>query len=79
MHAGNRDLGDLGERFLRCFVEALDDAGMPDDAAFREAMRSYMRWAVDDVLSYPERKDVGPGKAMPRWSWNGLQSQGLSP
>ena len=34
MHAGNGDMGDLGERFLDCFVMAMDDAGLPDDAAF---------------------------------------------
>jgi hemoglobin len=72
MHTGHGDMGDLGERFLRCFVAAMDDAGLPDDAAFREAMRAYMRWAVDDVLSYLEPTDVGSGKAMPRWSWDGL-------
>jgi len=48
MHAGNGDMGDLGERFRDCFVHALDDAGLPTDPAFREAMRAYMRWAVDN-------------------------------
>jgi hemoglobin len=72
MHAGNGDMGDLGERFLRCFVEAMDDAGLPDDPAFREAMRAYMRWSVDDVLSYRDKEDVGPGTTMPRWGWDGL-------
>ena len=51
MHAGNGDMGDLGERFLACFVAAADDAGLPGDPAFRNALRAYMRWAVDDVLA----------------------------
>jgi len=72
MHAGNGDMSDLGERFLRCFVAALDDAGLPDDPSFREAMRAYMRWAVDDVLAHPDRDGVAPGRAMPSWGWNGL-------
>src|SRR3954453_12986628 len=46
MHAGNGDMGDPGERFLRCFVAAMDDAGLPEDAEFRAAMAAYMRWAV---------------------------------
>ena len=29
MHAGNGEMGDLGERFLDCFVKAMDDAGLP--------------------------------------------------
>ena len=74
MHAGNGDMADLGERFLDCFVQALDDAGLPDDPEFREAMRTYMRWAVDNVLSHPEKDDVSPGLAVPRWGWDGLES-----
>ncbi len=35
MHAGNGDMGDLGERFVRCFDAAADDAGLPADPAFR--------------------------------------------
>ena len=74
MHAGNGDMGDLGERFLDCFVRALDDAGLPDDPEFRQAMRAYMRWAVDNVLAYsPEDALVPDGVAMPRWGWEGLE------
>jgi hemoglobin len=74
MHAGNGDMGDLGERFLDCFVRAMDDAGLPEYPAFREAMRAYMRWAVDNVLVYsPEDAVVPAGAAMPRWGWDGLE------
>ena len=72
MHAGNGDMGDLGERFVACFDGAMDDAGLPGDAEFRAALRAYMRWAVDDVLSYaPHGTVVAPGAPMPRWGWNG--------
>jgi len=72
MHAGNGDMGDLGERFVRCFEGALDDAGLPADPAFRAAMVAYVRWAVDDVLVYsPIDAVVPPGAAMPRWDWDG--------
>jgi hemoglobin len=73
MHSGNGDMSDLGERFLGCFVGALDDAKLPDDPEFRDAMRAYMRWAVDNVLSYQEADDVPSRAAMPRWDWGGLQ------
>ena len=72
MHAGNGDMGDLGERFLDCFVRALDDAELPADPTFREAMRAYMRWAVDNVLSYsPEDAVVPPRIGIPHWDWSG--------
>ena len=74
MHAGNGDMGDLGERFQRCFDAAAGDAGLPVHPEFRSALHAYMRWAVGDVLS-PSREDavVAPGAAMPRWGWDGLQ------
>jgi hemoglobin len=75
MHARNGDMGDLGERFLACFVGAMDDAGLPDEPAFREAMRAYMRWAVDNVLSYSPVDAVVPaGLGVPRWDWDGLRA-----
>jgi hemoglobin len=75
MHAGNGDMGDLGERFLSCFDAAMDDALLPTDPAFRRSMHAYMRWAVDDVLSYSAEDAVAaPGAAMPRWQWDGLQT-----
>ncbi len=59
MHAGNGDMGDLGERFLDCFGRAVDDAGLPADPELRAALRAYMRWAVDEVLAYsPEDATV---------------------
>ena len=72
LHAGNGDMSDLGRRFVECFVQAMDDAGLPDDPAFREAMRSYMQASVDEVLQYgPRDSTVASGLPMPRWGWNG--------
>ena len=74
MHAGNGDMGDLGERFVRCFVAALDDANLPADADFRGALRAYMEWAVANVLVYsPVDAVVLPGAPMPQWGWDGLE------
>jgi hemoglobin len=79
LHAGNGDMSDLGRRFVQCFVRAADDAGLPDDPEFRSALRAYMQWAVDEVLSYPHKDSVVPGDLpMPRWSWDGLQSGSAS-
>lgn len=79
MHSGNGDMGDLGRRFIDCFVRAADDAGLPEDPEFRAALRDYMQWAVDEVLSYsPQDAAVQTGLAMPRWSWDGLQTRAAS-
>ncbi len=70
MHSGEGDLGDLGRRFLACFLAAMDDAGLPADPEFRAAMRAYMTAAVDEVLSYGHTPPPA-GLPMPRWSWDG--------
>jgi hemoglobin len=73
MHARNGDMTDLGNRFVDCFVRAMDDAELPADPEFRDAMRDYMRWAVDNVLLYsPEDAVVPANAAMPHWDWSGL-------
>jgi hemoglobin len=74
LHAGNGDMSDLGERFLACFVAALDDARLPVDPVFRAAMRDYMRWAVDNVLAHSDREAIPSGARMPRWDWDGLRT-----
>lgn len=73
IHAGMNAEDDLGERFVRCFVQAADDADLPADPEFRTALRSYMQWAVGEVMSYsPSGSRVPVGLTVPRWSWDGL-------
>jgi hemoglobin len=75
MHSGTGDMSDLGRRFVAAFVQAADDAELPEDPEFRAALRSYMQWAVSDVLVYsPEDSTVPAGASMPHWSWDGLHA-----
>jgi hemoglobin len=75
MHSGNGDMTDLSRRFVDCFVTAVDDADLPDDADFRAALHAYMEWAVQQFNGYPEQDaKVEPGLPIPHWSWDGLQS-----
>ncbi len=77
MHSGHGDMSDLGERFVRCFVLAADDAGLPEEPAFREALAAYMRWAVQRVVTFsPEETVAADPHPIPHWSWDGLQSNG---
>ncbi|HEV2034748.1 MAG TPA: group II truncated hemoglobin [Candidatus Dormibacteraeota bacterium] len=73
IHAGQGAGEDYGPRFVACFMQAADDAGLPDDPDFRAGLRSYMEWAVGEVLSYsPHGAQTPAGLPVPRWSWNGL-------
>lgn len=75
IHANQGADSDLGDRFVACFVAAIEDAGLPDDAGLRATLRACMEWAVDEVMSYsPHEATVPADLAMPRWSWDGAVS-----
>jgi hemoglobin len=60
--------------FLALAAARLDEAAIPTDPEFRAAERGYMRWAVDDVLSYSSPEAVvASGQPMPRWWWDGVE------
>jgi hemoglobin len=72
IHARQGAGDDYGSRFVACFMQAADDAGLPDDPDFRAGLRRYMESAVVEVVSYaPPESQVAPGLRIPRWSWDG--------
>jgi hemoglobin len=72
IHAGQGADDDLGARFVAAFVHAADDANLPDDPDLRAALRSYMEWAVDEVLSLSSPGMTAPaGRPTPQWGWDG--------
>ena len=77
LHACGEELPGWGDRFAACFAAAMDDAGLPDDEAFRIAMHDYMDWAVQRVVAVMPgaAEDVPAQRAVPRWSWDGLVTQ----
>jgi len=76
-NAGGDVDADLGDRFLECFVRAIDDAELPSDPELRAALRSYMEWATGEVMSYaPEGSVVAADLPMPRWGWDGREQLG---
>jgi hemoglobin len=67
-HAGNGMHPEMGERFVTCFVQALDDAGFPEDPRLRESMRAFMESAVAGMDAYNAPGSVVPeGLSVPRW------------
>lgn len=73
IHAGEGTGPDFPQRFTACFMQGVDDAGLPADKKLRTALRSYMEWATRIVDSYsPPGAKVPDGLPLPRWNWNGL-------
>lgn len=76
IHAGQGAPDELGDRFAACFIQAMDDAELPDDQEFRGVMHEYIHWATREVNSVaPEGTKVKPDQPMPRWSWDGRLPQ----
>jgi len=74
LHSGNGEHGDMDERGIACFDEALNDAGFTDEP-LRTALHDYFRWATSAMSRYPDSPDDVPeGLVIPRWSWNGLNA-----
>lgn len=74
LHSATGAPEEWGDRFEACFLAAMDDAGLPADPDFRQAMRDYIHWATREVNHFsPEGSKVEPNRPMPRWSWRGLE------
>ena len=65
---------DQRERFVALYLEALDEAGIPNDEPFRAAVREHVEfgshvaqqnsWAKNDAELHPIRQ-------VPKWNWAG--------
>jgi hemoglobin len=60
------------ERFVELYMEALDEVGLPDDDAFREAVRSHIDFGARVAQQNSHAKsdaDLYPLHEVPRWTW----------
>lgn len=67
------------ERFVMLYMEALDEAGLPDDEPFREAVRSHLEFGsrVAQQNSHAEiEADLHPLRHVPRWEWPATADRG---
>ena len=62
------------QRFVALYMDALDEAGLPDDEPFREAVRSHVEFGsrVAQQNSHANTDaDLHPLRHVPRWTWPG--------
>jgi hemoglobin len=74
VHRGLRISEEQRLRFVALYMAALDTAGMPDDAAFREAVREHVDFGSRVAMqnSHATTDDeLHPLREVPRWTWAG--------
>jgi hemoglobin len=60
------------QRFVALYLEALDEAGLPGDEAFRQAVREHVEFGarVAQQNSWAETDaDLHPIREVPQWQW----------
>jgi hemoglobin len=75
IHSGNGPHGEMDERAIACFDQALGDVGLTGEA-LRQVLHDYFAWATTTTMSayHDSADDVPEGLGIPHWSWDGLQS-----
>jgi hemoglobin len=62
------------QRFVELYLESLDEAGLPDDAPFRDAVRSHLEFGSQVAVQNSNAAtdaDLHPLRHVPRWTWPG--------
>jgi hemoglobin len=62
------------ERFVALYMEAADEAGLPADEPFREALRSHVEFGSRVAQQNSRAKtdaDLHPIRKVPSWQWPG--------
>jgi hemoglobin len=62
------------ERFVELYLEALDEAGMPGDAPFREAFAEHLDFGTHVAMQNSHARtddELNPLDEVPHWTWAG--------
>jgi len=78
IHSGNGLHEEMDQRAIACFDQALEDVGLARDEQLRSVLHDYFAWATTTTMArYPDSaEDVPDGLLIPKWSWDGLVSEG---
>lgn len=71
-HRGLKITEPQRERFVELYLRAADEAGLPNDGPFREALREHVDFGSRVAMqnSHAESDDeLHPLRAVPRWTW----------
>jgi hemoglobin len=75
LHSGHGQHEEMDRRAVSCFDAALEDVGLTAEP-LRQVLHDYFAWATTTTMARYEHSadDVPDGLAIPRWTWDGLQS-----
>jgi hemoglobin len=74
VHRGLRIDETQRQRFVELYMAALDTAGLPADAPFRDAVREHVEFGSRVAMqnSHAETEEqLHPLREVPRWTWSG--------
>jgi hemoglobin len=74
VHRGLRISEEQRQRFVELYLQALDNAGMPTDPEFREAVREHVEFGTKVAMQNSHATtdaELHPLREVPRWTWAG--------
>jgi hemoglobin len=74
VHRHHKITDEQRDRFIALYLEALDEAGLPDDEPFRAAVREHVEFGarVAQQNSWAENdSELHPIRQVPTWRWAG--------
>jgi hemoglobin len=74
VHPGLRISEDQRQRFVDLYRSALDEAGLPTDESFREAVLDHVEFGTNVAMQNSNAADeteLHPLREVPRWTWAG--------
>jgi hemoglobin len=72
VHRHLRITDEQRQRFVDLYVASLDEAGLPGDAPFREAVHSFVEFGsriAQQISCAEDEADLHPLREVPRWTW----------
>ncbi len=74
VHRGLKITEEQRQRFVELYLAALDTAGLPDDAAFRVAVREHIEFGSRVAMQNSHAandESLHPLREVPQWTWSG--------
>jgi hemoglobin len=78
VHRGLAITEEQRQRFVDLYLRAADDAGLPDDPAFRASLRSHVEFGSAVAMQNSHARndsELHPLRAVPHWEWESAPAQ----